>query len=124
MILVLEDEAPVMRLLRHILKNYQVIEAATAEQALRHFGERQHQVDLLIADVNLPASSGIEVALRARSETPALPVILTSGYPVSGWGPGHAAEFERLGWAGVKVVQKPFLPRAILDAIRELADPS
>ena len=62
-LLVLEDESSVMKLVRHMLKQYNLIEAITAEQALHLFNERDRQVDLLLADVTLPTSSGIQVAL-------------------------------------------------------------
>jgi hypothetical protein len=39
-----------MMLLRHLLKPYSLIEAATAEQALRLFNENGRRIDLLLAD--------------------------------------------------------------------------
>ena len=65
-ILVLEDEPLVMKLLRHVLRHYQVISATTAEQALQVFGNGPGQVDLLATDVRLPTLSGIQVALLFR----------------------------------------------------------
>lgn len=58
-ILMLEDEPIVMRLLRHILKQYSGIEATTAEQAIRLFLDHVREVDLLVSDVTLPSSSGV-----------------------------------------------------------------
>ena len=72
-ILVLEDEPFVMKLLRYMLKHYSLIEATSAEEAFRQFSERGRQIDLLLADVTLPTSSGTRVALhlRSRDSTPA-----------------------------------------------------
>lgn len=53
-ILLLDDEALLMSLLVRMLKYYTVIEAATAEQALRQFNDHERRIDLLIADVTLP----------------------------------------------------------------------
>jgi CheY-like chemotaxis protein len=61
-ILLLEDESDVMEFLGHMLKEYSVIEAPTAEHALRLFTQHGRHVDLLVADVTLPKSSGIQVA--------------------------------------------------------------
>jgi response regulator RpfG family c-di-GMP phosphodiesterase len=61
-IFLLDDESIVIKLLRRVLKAYTLIEATTAEQALRLFIDRDRQVDILVADVTLPRSSGIQVA--------------------------------------------------------------
>lgn len=119
-LLVLEDESSITRLMRHVLREYSLIEASTAEQALRLFTDVGRKIDLLIADVTLPTSSGIQVALLLRSEVPDLPVILTSGYDVSPWNDRDSADLERLGSRSVAILQKPFQGKALSDAVREL----
>ena len=119
-LLLLEDEPALMVLLRHMLKQYSLIEAATAEQALRLFNDHGRRIDLLLADVLLPASSGIQVALLLRSELPKLPVILTSGYPVSAWAKRDTADLERLGSSSVAILQKPFQGQVLPNTIREM----
>ena len=109
-----------MELLRHILKQYRLIEAATAEQALRLFEDHDRRIDLLLADVMLPTSSGIQVALLLRSEIPNLPVILTSGYPVRVWAEREAADLKRLGSSSVAILQKPFKTLVLPNTIREM----
>ena len=122
-ILVLEDEGSLMRLMLHMLKQYRVIEANTAEQALILSSAHGRQVDLLIADVMLPSLSGIQVALLLRSQIPDLPVILTSGYLVGNWRAVDSADLERLGSSLVTVLQKPFQEKGLLAAVRELLAP-
>src|SRR5262245_19458062 len=107
-ILILEDEYSLMKLLRQMLKRYSLLEAANAEQALRRFNENNRKIELLIADLTLPKSSGIQVALLLRSELPGLPVILTSGYPAAGWSDRDFSDLERLGPDTVSILQKPF----------------
>jgi DNA-binding response OmpR family regulator len=119
-ILVLEDETDLMALLRHILKQYRLIEAATAEHALRLFGDHDRRIDLLLADVMLPTSSGIQVALLLRSEIPNLPVILTSGYPVTVWAEREAADLKRLGSNSLAILQKPFKTQVLPNTVREM----
>ncbi len=121
-LLVLDDELSLMKLMRHMLKYYTLIEALNAEQALRLFGEHNRQVDLLIADVMLPVSSGIQVALVLRNELPNLPVILTSGFPAKTWSGTDAADLERLGSHSVAVLSKPFQSQALLQAVRTLTE--
>jgi DNA-binding response OmpR family regulator len=119
-LLVLEDDPSVMMILRLMLEQYSVIEASTAEQALRLFTDVGRRIDLLVADVTLPTSSGIEVALLLRSEAPDLPVILTSGYPVSAWSDRDSADLERLGSRSVAILPKPFQGETLSDAVREM----
>jgi DNA-binding NtrC family response regulator len=121
-LLVLEDDPSVMMLLRLMLEQYNLIEASTAEQALRLFTDHGRKIDLLVADVTLPTISGIHLALLLRSEVPDLPVILTSGYPVSVWSDPDSADLERLGTRSVTMLQKPFQAQDLLDAVRELTE--
>ena len=119
-LLVLEDDSSVMMILRLMLEQYSLIEASTAEQALRLFTDGGRKIDLLVADVTLPTGSGIQVALLLRSEVPDLPVILISGYPVSAWSDRDSADLERLGSRSVAILPRPFQGNALSDAVREL----
>jgi CheY-like chemotaxis protein len=56
---------------RHIVC---VADGAGARQALR-----EHKVNLLITDINLPDGSGLDVAREALRQNPRLPVIVCSG---------------------------------------------
>jgi CheY-like chemotaxis protein len=120
-ILVVDDEVVLLKLLGSVLKKqYSVIEAVTAEQALRLFIDHGRHVDLLLADVTLPTSSGIQVARLLRSAIPRLPVILISGYPVSAWSARDSDDLDRLGSNSVAILEKPFQADALLNAVREL----
>jgi CheY-like chemotaxis protein len=122
-ILVLEDESSLMMLMRHMLQQYNLIEATTAQQALCLFREHGRQPDLLVADVTLPARSGIQVALLLRIAIPDLPVILTSGYPVSVWSDRDSADLQRLGSRSVRILGKSFQAEDLLHAVRESLAP-
>ena len=119
-ILLLEDEPALMKLLGHALASYKLIQATTADQALYLFGERRRNVDLLIADVTLPVGSGLRVASALRSEIPKLPVILTSGYPVSSWSVRDTVDLQRLGSDSVAFLQKPFQGQELLRLVQKM----
>lgn len=119
-VLILDDEPAVLRLIGRMFKGWSIIEADTAEDALRAFADHNHHIDLLAADVTLPRSSGIQVALLLRTRLRDLPVILTSGYPVSGWCVRDTLDLERLGSNAVAILQKPFQAQVLLKAVREL----
>ena len=121
-ILLLDDEVSLMKLMSHVLvrRGYVVWESSNAEEAIARFLDVKGQIDLLVADVNLPSSTGIQVALLLRAELPTLRVILTSGYERSDWQGRDAADLERLGLDSLKILQKPFMPQALLNCIQEL----
>jgi len=78
LVLVVEDEAPLVTLLRYNLEKegFQVCEASDGEEALIQIDERKP--DLVLLDWMLPLVSGIEVCRRIRRspKTRALPVII------------------------------------------------
>ena len=121
-ILVLEDEPSLVKQWRHALTldGYVIWEAGNAEDAIRRFLDANRQIDLLLADVALPVSSGILVALLLRAEIPGLRVVLTTRDPLTTWQARDTADFERLGSDSVIVLQKPFKSQTLLNSIREL----
>lgn len=76
-VLIIDDERAIRRFLKTTLKahGYQVFEAATGEEGLAAVA--QHRPDLIILDLGLPDTSGIEVTHRLR-EWAAVPIIILS----------------------------------------------
>ena len=119
-ILIVEDESLVMRLYRHVLRDYTVLEAATAAEAFRQFCDCGRHIDLLITDLTLPTSSGTRVALQLRSTIPSLPVILASGCPTRNWTDRDSDALGLLGTDSVMVLDKPFYPSILLHMVHEM----
>ncbi|MBZ5581432.1 MAG: response regulator [Acidobacteriia bacterium] len=119
-LLVVEDDASVLTLMGHWLKQYRLLQATTAEQALQLSSECGSQIALLITDVRLATRSGIQVALRLRAEIPDLPVILMSGYPESAWRALDAADLRRLGTHSVTILDKPLQAQVLASRVAEL----
>ncbi|WP_411034211.1 response regulator [Shinella sp. BYT-45] len=57
---------------------HEVVEAATAEQALPLL--REQSFDVLLTDIGLPAMSGTELAICARQDNPVLGVVFATGH--------------------------------------------
>ncbi len=119
-VLVLANESIVRAILRYMMKRYNVIEAATPEEALTFFRDHHDQIDLLLADVTLPTISGTQVALLFRFQNPNLPVILTSDHSVNDWPSRDYTDLERLGSSGMLFLQKPFSGQVLSNAVRQL----
>lgn len=79
-VLVVEDEAPLLTLLRYNLEKqgFRVDEAADGQEALLRVAEARP--DVMLLDWMLPSLSGIEVCrqLRRRTETRDLPIIMVT----------------------------------------------
>jgi two-component system cell cycle sensor histidine kinase/response regulator CckA len=81
-ILLVEEEEAVRRFTKRVLERdgYQVLEAATPEEALS-CAERGERFSLLLSDVVMPRMSGGQLADRLKKIHPNLPVVFMSGYP-------------------------------------------
>ena len=125
-VLVVEDEPIVMNVFCLALTRagYRVLEAATAAKAFLRSTETGRQIDLLLADVVLPVSSGIRVALQMKQAMPGLKVLLTSGYPMELWGDQDRAEFGELPSGSVAILQKPFPSAILIKSVCELIGPA
>ncbi len=75
-ILVVDDDAGLRRALRRVLvaHGFEVEEAADGDEALTRFRERPF--DLVLLDVMMPGTDGIEVCERMRAEGGDLPVLM------------------------------------------------
>jgi CheY-like chemotaxis protein len=119
-LLLLEDDPTLLKFLRHTLRDYRLIEATSAEEALLLFIDHEYQVDLLVAKLTLPTKSGAQVAFHMRSKIPDLPVILTSTAAISNWSERDYSYLRRLEEMPVAVLQKPYAGHKLLALISEL----
>jgi PAS domain S-box-containing protein len=113
-ILVVEDEAPLLKLMQHILEShgYKVLGSANGRQALDLWGQHQKKIDLLLTDLILPdGMAGTELARILQIAKPALKVLFTSGYNAE----RLAKEFP--AGATVNLVQKPFHARRLAEMV-------
>ena len=114
-ILLCEDDAGLRRLALQVLRRngFEVIETATAEEALEQRAAHEATIDLLVSDVILPLMAGSELAARWQSEQPDFPVLLMSGTAsldvISHLTPGSAS-----------FLAKPFRPSELVDAVVSL----
>lgn len=78
-IVVVDDEAPIRDLLSSYFqkRNYSVSTASSATEAVRLLDEIA--VDLMILDIALADSDGLELLERIKADHPKLPVIILTG---------------------------------------------
>jgi two-component system, OmpR family, phosphate regulon response regulator PhoB len=114
LVLVVEDEAPLVTLLRYNLEKegFQVCEAGDGEEAMVQIAERKP--DLVLLDWMLPLVSGIEVCRRIRRspETRTLPVVILTAR-------GEETDRVRgLDSGADDYVVKPFSPSELVARLR------
>ena len=82
-ILFVDDEESLRTLTRMILEDegFDVVTAANGAAALSYLEARGDTVDVVVLDLTMPGMKGVEVLERIRGARPALPVVLSSGYP-------------------------------------------
>ena len=118
-ILVVEDEAGVLILIRNVLKSYgyQILEARSGLEALKIWSENSDSIDMLFTDVVLPEGvSGVELADKLQLLKSNLAVLFTSGYGIDvlvndfGFDPNRA------------FLKKPSMPRLLAEKVRATLD--
>ncbi|HVY45876.1 MAG TPA: PAS domain S-box protein, partial [Minicystis sp.] len=107
-ILLVEDEDQVRTVARGVLERsgYEVLEARTAAEAIAACDGRGG-VDLLLSDVVMPQTSGVELAARLLERHPRLSVLCMSGYG------GDAVVCGGAPAGGFALLPKPFTPEAL-----------
>jgi len=114
-ILLVEDEEAVRRLTTRILtrNGYDVIEASSGSEALRHASDSSATISLLLTDIVMPEMGGSELASAVRRVQPNVAVLYMSGYT-------DDEVFQRgLLLEGTSFLPKPFTGAALLDAVRK-----
>jgi signal transduction histidine kinase/CheY-like chemotaxis protein len=115
-ILVVEDEPGVRALVQKVLAQYgyQVVVAATPQEALLIATREAGRFDLVISDVVLPQMSGRALAAQILSSQPHARVLYMSGYT------DNAIVHRGVLDAGTPFLQKPFTPEALARKTREV----
>ena len=114
-ILLVEDEPGIRGLVRKILQQeqYHVLEASSAEEALKIAAAHKGAIHLLLTDFMLPGMTGRDLAERMHAASPKLKVLYVSGYTDD--------ESVRGGVfpPGSRFLQKPFTLSGLVGKVRE-----
>ena len=117
-ILVVEDEAPLRKMLCEALTSagYHVLEASDGSDALRKWEHLASSIDVLLTDVVMPLLNGRELAKRLTANAPHIEVIYMSGYA------DDVLAYHGTLKPGTILIQKPFRPAALFSKLREVLD--
>ncbi len=112
-ILIVDDEIGIREFLAAYLqsKDFKILTAGSAEEALDIWAESHDQIELLVTDIVMPGMNGKALAERLSEQKPSLKIVFMSGYL-----PEEIAE-ETLEGVFFK---KPFHPHEFLEKVREV----
>jgi len=117
--LVVDDSALTRSLIKRVIAMVgipieKIYEAANGKQALEQLA--LHRVDLVLADLNMPEMTGIELTRKILSDSAlqSTPVVVVSAEP----NVSRIAELQKEGIRGY--LRKPFTPEALRNIITEV----
>jgi two-component system cell cycle sensor histidine kinase/response regulator CckA len=118
-VLVVDDEAPVRRLVARILQEggYEVIEAEGGLEALKIIEDNLQRIDLVLSDIKMPVVDGIRLGHALAALRPELPMAYMSGY-----GP-EATAMLRPDLLEHCFITKPFTTDALISLVRRCLKP-
>jgi CheY-like chemotaxis protein len=117
-ILVAEDESSVRDLTVRMLSRagYKTLAACDGQHALQLLAENAGQIDLALLDVMMPKCGGREVYNRMKLAWPDVRALFCSGYDP------ETAQVGFIVDTGIRLIQKPYDPALLLQAVRETLD--
>src|SRR5438132_581737 len=91
---------------------YRVLAAEGGEEALRVWAKHRDEIDLVVTDLMMPRTSGVDVYRTLREQRSDVPVIVVSGYPL-------VAEMLGARQEGVvECLEKPVAPEQLAASVR------
>jgi hypothetical protein len=117
-VLLVEDEAPVRRIVEEMLtrNSYRVLAAADGLAALEVSRAHGGPIDLVITDVVMPRMNADEMVAQLEVERPGIPILFISGYVDD--------VINRYGvetWSR-RLLGKPFVEEELLEKLCEILD--
>jgi PAS domain S-box-containing protein len=117
-VLLVEDEPILRSLLVRVLQGqgYNVLQATNGEDGLRTSGQHTGSIDLLVTDLVMPRMGGRELAERLATQRQSMKILFMSGYTDGALGRTGQGD------GPVHFLQKPFLPVALANKVREVLE--
>lgn len=112
-VLVVDDDPEVLQYTATTLTRggVKAIGAHSGEEAMRIFRSRQREIRLLLTDIVMPHTTGIQLAEAIAALDPKLEIIFMTGYMTD--------HLEQFGSAlkGHPILGKPFTPKELLQVV-------
>ncbi|MBI5969907.1 MAG: response regulator [Deltaproteobacteria bacterium] len=115
-IMLVDDDDAVREAVSEILarKGWKVAEFRSAESAIADL--KVNDYDIVLADINMPGMSGIDLLHKAKEAAPHVPVVMITGYP------SIDLAVEAMKDGAVDFLPKPFKAEELEICVRRAAD--
>jgi CheY-like chemotaxis protein len=119
-VMIIDDEIHMRRLINRMLTGagFQVIEAASGQEALNLLNSKTEKPDLITSDISMPDMDGFEIlqAIKTNPELANIPIVMLTAM-------GQLSDANRAKEMGaVEFVTKPFSALSLIGIIRKLTD--
>jgi len=117
-ILLVDDEAPILKLLKNTLEKlgYRVTACSSGVAALSAFNANPDNFDMVISDMAMPKMTGVELARQIQSIRSDIPIIICTGY-------SERIDSQRAADLGIRrLLTKPIDRSELIDTIRRTLD--
>ena len=117
-ILLIEDDEAVLNVTTRLLKSlgYEIKTAGDAEQSSTIIDSLDGQISLVILDMVLPGTSGLDIYKQIRKHKADLPVLFITGYDLR----NHLKTIDKLKYTDL--LHKPFTMETLGGKVRKLLD--
>jgi DNA-binding NtrC family response regulator len=115
-ILVVDDEPHQLETVCRglFLYNYEPVGVSSADAALEALnGKAGDSFDLMLTDLTMPDGSGLDLIKQVQAQRSEFPIIVITGLAAS-------EEVDAVRGKGIPILQKPFAPDGLDQAIREI----
>ena len=115
-ILLIEDEQTVRKISRDILQRngYTVYVARDGETGEDQFNKHKDELALVLCDVVLPDTRGVDLVNKFLQEKPDLAIVMCSGYTE------EDVHLEDIQKSVYQFIQKPFNVKSLLTRVKEI----
>ena len=117
LILVIDDEPGIRRVIDRLLKNfgYETLLAANGSDGINLFETHARDIALVLLDWNLPGTTGSQTLAALLERRPNVRVILVTGAP-------EVTTDEHATQDTVSILLKPFTPTELMLAVRTVLE--
>jgi DNA-binding response OmpR family regulator len=114
-ILIIEDDEEILQIEKDYLikENFKVLEAKTGLTGKNTFNTYQEDIDLILLDLNLPGTDGVEVCKQIRKQS-GVPIIMVTARTK------EIDEILGLNIGADDYIKKPFSPKVLVSRVHAL----
>ena len=117
-VLVVDDDAQVVAIVRKMLEGYQILSASSAEEAVRVAMSHAGAIHLLLTDIAMPGTGGRELAQQLSLQRPDMKVLFMTAFRL-GQREQQYSDATSASDADDAVILKPFTGERLNEKVRE-----